>query len=335
VKQYLDVLRDIRENGETSTDRTGVGTLRIPGAAMRFDLEKGFPILTTKKIPFRILVAELLWFIRGDTNVRTLVLQNCHIWDGNAFGQFLVKYGNTFGIMTSSAAQALIRQINNGTAEQWQKDLWKEKMEWFINLIRNDEEFARVYGDLGPVYGAQWRRWGANSRDVPIDQLCDALNLIRWNPDSRRIIISAWNPEDVPKMALPPCHCLFQFLVINGKLNLNLYQRSCDTFLGVPFNITSYAALLALVAHVMGLRPGSLFHVLGDAHIYLNHLDQVDEQLSREPRSLPKLWLNPEKIYRDDTIGTRPIDVLGSFAAEDIKLEGYESLGAIKAPMAV
>ena len=264
MKQYLDLLREIRDNGVTKTDRTGVGTKSIFGHQMRFNLQDGFPLLTTKKVFLKGIIYELLWFLKGDTNIKFLTDNNVHIWD----------------------------------------------------------EWADENGDLGYVYGKQWRSWEATDGRV-IDQISQVVDLIKNHPDSRRILVTAWNPAEIDKMALPPCHCLFQFYVADGKLSCQLYQRSADTFLGVPFNIASYALLTMMLAQVCGLEPGEFIHTTGDTHIYLNHLDQVNEQLLREPRPLPKMIINPD------------VKSIFDFKYEDFKLEGYDPYPAIKAPVAV
>ena len=264
MKQYLDLLREIRDNGVTKTDRTGVGTKSIFGHQMRFNLQDGFPLLTTKKVFLKGIIYELLWFLKGDTNIKFLRDNNVHIWD----------------------------------------------------------EWADENGDLGYVYGKQWRSWEATDGRV-IDQISQVVDLIKNHPDSRRILVTAWNPAEIDKMALPPCHCLFQFYVADGKLSCQLYQRSADTFLGVPFNIASYALLTMMLAQVCGLEPGEFIHTTGDTHIYLNHLEQVNEQLSREPRPLPKMIINPD------------VKSIFDFKYEDFKLEGYDPYPAIKAPVAV
>ncbi|HAQ34828.1 MAG: thymidylate synthase [Maricaulis sp.] len=261
---YLDLLRDILEHGERQDDRTGVGTLSVFGRQMRCDLAEGFPLLTTKKVHFKSIAIELLWFLRGETNVRWLQERGVTIWD----------------------------------------------------------EWADEAGDLGPVYGKQWRRWQGPD-GTEIDQLSGILDQIRTNPASRRLIVSGWNPADVPNMALPPCHTLYQFNVSNGRLSCQLYQRSADMFLGVPFNIASYALLTCMVAQVTGLEPGDFVHTFGDAHIYTNHMDQVREQLSRTPRALPRLKLNPGRTD------------LFAFEYEDVEIEGYDPDPAIRAPVAV
>ncbi len=278
MKQYLDLLRHIEEHGVKKSDRTGTGTISIFGYQMRFDLAKGFPILTTKKVFLKGIIYELLWFLRGDMNIRWLQERGVTIWD----------------------------------------------------------EWADASGDIGPAYGYQWRTWpnyvyrrGSTAessgfyRNEPIDQIADAVELLKKDPDSRRIIVTAWNPADVPKMKLPACHCLFQFYVADGKLSCQLYQRSCDTFLGVPFNIASYALLTMMFAQVCGYEPGEFIWTGGDTHLYLNHLEQVKEQLSREPRTLPTMKLNPDVK-----------DIFG-FKYEDFKLEGYDPWPAILAPVAV
>jgi len=264
MKTYLDLLRHVREHGTRKDDRTGTGTLSVFGYQMRFDLSERFPLLTTKKIHLKSVIHELLWFLKGSTNVAYLRENGVTIWD----------------------------------------------------------EWADAKGDLGPVYGYQWRSWPAPDGSH-IDQLAQVLAQIRANPSSRRMVVSAWNVADLPKMALMPCHALFQFYVAEGKLSCQMYQRSADIFLGVPFNIASYALLTMMVAQVTGLKPGELIVTLGDAHLYLNHLEQADEQLRRAPKPLPRMKLNPE--VRD----------LDAFRYEDFTLEGYEPHPAIRAPIAV
>ncbi len=264
MKQYLDLLRDIMEHGTVRGDRTGVGTKSLFGCRMRFNLEDGFPLLTTKKVHLKSIIHELLWFIAGDTNIKYLHDHGVSIWD----------------------------------------------------------EWADENGDLGPVYGHQWRSWPAPDGRV-IDQLSNAVETIRTNPESRRIIVSAWNPAEIDRMALPPCHALFQFYVADGRLSCQLYQRSADMFLGVPFNIASYSLLTMMIARICGLRPGDFIHVTGDTHIYLNHFDQVALQLSREPRPLPTMRLNPD------------VKSLFDFKYEDFELINYDPWPAIKAPVAV
>jgi len=264
MRTYLDLLEHVMENGTDRSDRTGTGTRSVFGHQMRFDLSKGFPLLTTKKLHLRSIIHELLWFIQGDTNISYLKENGVTIWD----------------------------------------------------------EWADENGDLGPVYGKQWRRW-QSADGQEIDQLSDLIEMIKTNPDSRRLMLSAWNPADVPNMALPPCHCLFQFHVANGKLSCQLYQRSADIFLGVPFNIASYALLTHMIAHVCQLEVGDFVHSLGDAHIYHNHFDQVKEQLQRMPGPLPQLVFH------------NPPDKLEDFRFEMIEIINYEAAPTIKAPIAV
>lgn len=280
MQQYHDLLRHIMENGVEKGDRTGTGTKSVFGYQMRFDLRKGFPLLTTKKLYTRAIIQELLWFLSGDTNVKFLQDNNVTIWDEWA------------------------------TAEQCAR-------------------FGRQEGDLGPVYGHQWRNFGATllpdgtyAKDG-VDQISWLIDEMKKNPNSRRLIVTGWNPKEQGKVALPPCHTLFHFYVANGELSCQLYQRSADTFLGVPFNIASYALLTHMIAQVVGLKVGEFIHTFGDVHIYLNHLDQVREQLSREPRSLPTLKLNPEVK-----------DIFG-FKYEDVTIEGYDPHPSIKAPIAI
>lgn len=268
MQQYLDLLAHVLEHGHAKDDRTGTGTRSVFGHQMRFDLAHGFPVLTTKKLHLKSIIVELLWFLRGDTNIGYLHDHGVTIWD----------------------------------------------------------EWADENGDLGPVYGAQWRSWPAPTADDPsrtIDQIASLVENLKRNPNSRRHIVSAWNPAEVDHMALPPCHCLFQFYVAGGKLSCQLYQRSADIFLGVPFNIASYALLTAMVAQVVGLQPGEFIHTLGDAHLYNNHVEQARLQLTRTPRALPTLRLTPDR------------QTLDSFTLADITLEGYIADPSIKAPIAV
>lgn len=277
MKQYLDLLRHVRDNGTEKSDRTGTGTRAVFGYQMRFDLARGFPMITTKKVHLKSIIHELLWFLSGETNIRYLKENGVSIWN----------------------------------------------------------EWATPEGELGPVYGEQWRSWKSHDGRV-IDQISELLDEIHHNPDSRRLVVSAWNPSVLPdpkrpphenaaqgRQALPPCHCLFQFYVANGKLSCQLYQRSGDIFLGVPFNIASYALLTLMIAQVCDLQPGEFVHTLGDAHLYSNHFEQADEQLSREPRPLPTMKLNPA------------VKDLFAFRYEDFTLEGYEPHPHIKAPVAV
>src|ERR1700760_330548 len=264
MRQYLDLMERVLADGAEKHDRTGTGTLSVFGHQMRFDLARGFPLVTTKKLHLKSIVHELLWFLAGDTNVKYLRDHGVTIWD----------------------------------------------------------EWADERGDLGPVYGRQWRSWPARDGGT-IDQMANVMEAIRRNPDSRRLIVTAWNPADVDRMALPPCHCLFQFYVANGKLSCHLYQRSADVFLGVPFNIASYAMLTMMTAQVTGLEPGDFVHSFGDAHLYLDHLEQAEEQLKRKPYPLPTMRLNPA------------VKDIFAFQYEDFTLENYQAHAGIKAPIAV
>lgn len=314
MKQYLDLCKHVLNNGIVKDDRTGTGTISTFGYQMRFDLQKGFPLLTTKRIPFRLIASELLWFIKGDTNIRYLLQHNNHIWDEWAFKKWVESEEYNGPDMTNFGLRAL-------EDEEFAKQ-YEEQMKFFTTEVLNNDAFAKKYGELGNVYGKQWREWETRTGET-IDQLKDVIETIKTNPDSRRLIVSAWNPEDVPSMALPPCHTLFQFYVLDGKLSCQLYQRSADIFLGVPFNIASYALLTHLIAHECGLEVGDFIHTLGDAHIYSNHVEQIHTQLSREERSLPTLKINADKQSVFD------------FEMEDITIEGYEPHPAIKAPVAV
>ncbi len=305
MKQYHDLLRHIMENGEDTTDRTGTGTRAVFGYQTRFNLKDGFPLLTTKKVPFKLVLSELLWFIAGDTKLRTLLKNNNHIWDEWPFKWYLKSEG---------------LPIPQPGSEEWNTGI-----KAFTERLMSDDEFDRKYGDLGPVYGKQ-RRSRPNPNGEDIDQLKKMIEQIKSTPDSRRLIVSAWNPAEIDEMAkagLPPCHCLFQFKVINGKISLQLYQRSCDTFLGVPFNIASYALLLMMVAQVTGLQAHEFVWTGGDVHLYSNHFEQVKEQLSRDFRALPKVKINPE------------VKNLFDFTMEDFELVEYDPHPAIKAPIAV
>ncbi|NYA63656.1 thymidylate synthase [Lactobacillus salivarius] len=311
---YLQLIRDILEKGHEKSDRTGTGTKSLFGYQMRFNLAEGFPLLTTKKVPFGLIKSELLWFLRGDTNIRFLLEHNNHIWDEWAFKNWVESDEYHGPDMTNFGLRA---QEDDNFNKVYQDE--KKK---FCQKIIEDQEFANKFGNLGDVYGAQWRHWQTRNGET-IDQIKDVIETIKNNPDSRRMIVTAWNPEDVPLSALPPCHTLFQFYVNDGKLSCQLYQRSADIFLGVPFNIASYALLTHMIARETGLEVGEFVHTLGDAHIYLNHLDQVNEQLQRKPNDAPTLWLNPEKKNDMD------------FEMEDIKVKNYHSHSAIKAPVAV
>lgn len=311
---YLDLLNKIMTTGHNKDDRTGTGTRSLFGAQMRFDLSKGFPILTTKRVPFGLIKSELLWFLRGDTNIRFLLQHKNHIWDEWAFENWVNSDEYHGPDMTNFG-------LRSQSDPEFNK-VYREEMKKFDQRILDDTDFAKKYGSLGDVYGAQWRHW--KKRDGGhIDQIANVIKKIKTIPDSRRMIVTAWNPEDVPSSALPPCHVLFQFYVVDGKLSLQLYQRSGDIFLGVPFNIVSYSLLLHMIARETDLQVGEFVHTLGDAHIYNNHFEQVKELLSRKPYDSPQLWLNPDKKHIDD------------FEMRDIKLIGYKHHGTIKAPVAV
>jgi thymidylate synthase len=288
MKQYLDLCRHVMEHGSFKMDRTGTGTKSVFGYQMRYDLREGFPLLTTKKVHLKSIIHELLWFINGDTNIKYLVDHGVKIWNEWPYEAFKNS-----------------------------KDYQNESMEQYIEKIKNDESFAKKYGDLGPVYGAQWRQFNG------VDQLQYILDEIKNNPDSRRMILSAWNPAEIKHMALPPCHTLIQFYVRDQKLSLQLYQRSADIFLGVPFNIASYALLLMMVAQVTGLEVGEFVHTLGDAHIYSNHFEQIELQLTREPKEKPKMIINPN------------VKSLFDFKYEDFELKDYNPYPAIKGKVAV
>ncbi len=295
MKQYLDLLQRILTEGVVRGDRTGTGTKGIFGHQMRFDLAEGFPLLTTKRVFLKGVIHELLWFLRGDTNIRYLVENGVHIWDNDAYryyGELCVRAG-----------------------------LQPLDCERFLAAAGEASPLAGYrYGDLNHIYGYQWRSWPAGGGRT-IDQIAAAVETIRTNPESRRILVSAWNAAEVADMALPPCHVLFQFYVAEGRLSCQLYQRSADTFLGVPFNIASYALLTMMMAQVCGLQPGEFIHTLGDTHLYLNHLEQAREQLARTPRALPAMRLDPARRSIFD------------FRYEDFTLEGYDPWPAIKAPM--
>ena len=313
-QQYLDLCRHVLAHGEKKSDRTNTGTYSVFGAQMRFDLAEGFPLLTTKKVNIKLIVSELLWFIHGDTNIRYLLQHNNNIWNEWAFKRWVESADYTGPDMTDFGNRSLVDAAFNAE--------YKEQMAIFKQRILEDDAFMTQYGDLGPVYGKQWRHW-QTSRGETIDQLKDVIENLKTNPDSRRHIVTAWNPEDVPSnMALPPCHALFQFYVANGKLSCQLYQRSADIFLGVPFNIASYSLLVHLIANEVGLEVGEFIHTLGDAHIYQNHLAQVEEQLSRKMYKLPEIQITEGKGLFDLTV-------------DDITLVGYESHPPIKAPIAV
>ncbi len=292
MKQYLDLCRHVLENGEKRMDRTGTGTISVFGYQMRCNLEEGFPLLTTKKVFHRGIFEELLWFLKGETNIRPLALKNVKIWNDWPYAKY-----------------------------QKSAEYQGETMEEFIQKICDDEAFADKWGDLGPVYGKQWR----NFDDRGVDQISQLIENLKNDPFSRRHLVVAYNPAQVEDMALPPCHAFFQFYVSadKKKLSCQLYQRSADLFLGVPFNIASYSLLLAMVAQVCGYEPYEFVHTFGDAHIYLDHIEQVKEQLTREPRALPKLWLNPE------------VKDIFAFTMDDIKVLDYDPWPPIKGKVSV
>lgn len=306
MRQYLQLLKDIQENGEVKKDRTGTGTKSVFGRQYRYNLDNGFPALTTKKLYWQSVVHELLWFLQGTGNIEYLAKNNVHIWDEWPYKNYLIKNG--FPVPDTNSTK------------------WQRGKKEFIEKIATNHTFASKWGNLGPVYGVQWRKWPTINNQT-IDQIDNAIQLIRHNPDSRRIIVSAWNPAEITTIAeaggLPPCHTMFQLNVRGDKLDLHLYQRSADAFLGVPFNIASYALLLAMIAQVTDKQPGEFIHTLGDAHIYSNHYTQVEEQLSRQPYELPQLKLNPSITRIDD------------FTFADIELVNYKHHEPIKAPIAV
>ena len=292
MKQYLDLCKTILEKGIKKEDRTGTGTISYFGCQARYDLSEGFPLLTTKKVHLKSIIHELLWFLSGETNIRPLCLNGVKIWNEWPYEIYCKS-----------------------------PDYQGETMEEYVQKVIDDEEFAAKHADLGPVYGKQWRAFGVDAFEV--DQLKRVIQQIKENPTSRRLIVVAWNPLVIDQMALPPCHMMFQFYVSDNKLSCMLYQRSGDIFLGVPFNIASYALLTMMVAHVTGLEVGEFVHTIGDAHIYLNHLEQINLQLSREPRELPKM-----KILRK-------VENIEDFKYEDFELIDYHPHGRIKGKVAV
>ena len=317
MRQYQEVLQHILDHAELKQDRTGVGTLSTFGYQMRFNLAEGFPILTTKRVPMRLVVSELLWFLQGNTNIKYLLEHNNHIWDEWAFERYVESDEYHGPDMEDFGLRALEDKSFN--------EIYQTQLRQFQDKILSDESFANRWGELGPVYGKQWRAFeGINSegqRSVT-DQIQKVLDTLRTNPDSRRLIVSAWNPNQVDAMALPPCHTLFQFYVSNGKLSCQLYQRSVDSFLGLPFNIASYALLTHLIAREVGLEVGEFVHTSGDLHLYTNHIDQAKLLLSRSERELPRLEIRSDRT-------------LFELTPEDIELIGYQPHPTIKAPIAV
>ncbi|MCB9235745.1 MAG: thymidylate synthase [Bacteroidia bacterium] len=301
MRQYHELLKHVLENGVQKGDRTGTGTQSVFGYQMRVNLQEGFPLLTTKKVHFKSILHELLWFLRGDTNIRYLVQNGVNIWNEWPYQNWLRELGQEASFPKYS-------------------EEWKEKMKEFVARVQDDGDFAAKWGDLGPVYGRQWRNFEG------VDQIAEVVESLRKNPDSRRLIVSAWNPKDIPvmvKSGLPPCHTMFQFYVAEGRLSCQLYQRSADLFLGVPFNIASYALLTLMMAQVTGLQPGEFIHTFGDVHIYSNHVDQVNIQLARKPKPLPELVINPS------------VKSIFDFTYEDFELKNYDPYPRIKAPVAV
>ncbi|MEZ5053241.1 MAG: thymidylate synthase [Chitinophagaceae bacterium] len=293
MQQYQQFLQHILDKGTRKEDRTGTGTISVFGYQMRFDLNAGFPLVTTKKLHLKSIIHELLWFIAGDTNIEYLCKNGCNIWNDWPFSKYQ-------------------------KSEAYQGETMKE----FAAKIANDADFAKQYGELGPVYGHQWRHW-PDGNGGEIDQLSNLIHQLKTNPDSRRHIISAWNVADIEQMTLPPCHSLFQFYIIDGKLSCQLYQRSADAFLGVPFNIASYALFTMMIAQVCQLELGDFVHTFGDAHIYSNHIEQVQLQLSRSPYPLPKMNINPS------------IHSIFDFTIDDFSLENYQAHPHIKGEVAV
>lgn len=313
MQQYQELVRKILAEGHVKTDRTGVGTKSLFGYQMRFDLSQGFPMVTTKRVPFGLIKSELLWFLRGDTNVRYLLEHNNHIWDEWAFKRYVESPDYHGPDMTDFGLRVVADPDFN--------EIYQRELATFNERVLTDDDFAERYGNLGNVYGAQWRSWPLRNGET-LDQISQLIDMIKHSPDSRRLIVSAWNPEDVPSMALPPCHTLFQFYVHDGKLSCQLYQRSADVFLGVPFNIASYALLTHLIAKECGLEVGDFVHTLGDAHLYLNHLEAAETLLSREPKPLPQLEIDDFEQF--DQVSTN-----------QIRLQAYEPWPTIKAPIAV
>lgn len=301
MQQYHTLLQHILDKGVRKHDRTGTGTISVFGYQMRFDLQQGFPLITTKKVHLKSIIHELLWFLQGDTNIQYLVRNGVGIWNEWPF-------------------QFWLQNQHPDLVNEKYSPAWKDKLVEFVERIKTDDDFAAQWGNLGPVYGHQWRNFEG------VDQIVQVVNDIRRSPDSRRLLVSAWNPKDIPvmvKSGLPPCHALFQFYVADGKLSCQLYQRSADVFLGVPFNIASYALLTLMVAQVCGLQPGEFIHSFGDVHLYLNHVEQAQLQLSRKPLPLPKMELNPA------------VKEIFDFQYADFSLSDYNPYPAIKAEVSV
>jgi len=315
---YLKLLHDILNNGVEKQDRTGTGTISVFGRQIRHDMSLGFPLLTTKKMPFKTIVTELLWFLRGDTNIKYLVDNNCHIWDGDAFKNFMEN--------SEGDPDLILNQ------------------EQFIEMIKTDDKFAQQWGELGPIYGSQWRQWtkfeyyqGSIAGNLSIDQITTLINDLKTNPDSRRLMVNAWNVGELDQMVLPPCHYGFQCYVREGKyLSLMWNQRSVDTFLGLPFNIASYALLLKIIAKEVNMVPDQLIGNLGDVHLYSNHVEQAKEQLTRQPFQLPELWCLDEYHYLTDEELVGPIpfnEKIKEFRPDFFTVHNYEAHPHIKAPL--
>jgi len=311
---YLGLCDEILTDGIFKNDRTNTGTFSQFGKQIRFNLQDGFPLLTTKTVPFRLIVSELLWFLKGDTNIRFLLQHNNNIWNEWAFKKWVESEDYEGPDMTDFGHRSIVDQEFKGQ--------YDKQMNIFKHKILTDDKFSEKYGDLGFVYGKQWRKWETTTKET-IDQIDDVINMIKTNPDSRRLIVSAWNPEDIPNMALPPCHTLFQFYVADGKLSCQLYQRSADLFLGVPFNIASYALLTHIIADQTGLQVGEFVHTFGDVHIYKNHIEQVKLQLSRSIKISPQLKVNNKRNSIND------------YEVGDFTVVNYEPHPTIKAPVAV
>jgi thymidylate synthase len=304
MRQYLELVKDVKETGIYRKTRQGTDAHSVFGRQLRFDLSEGFPAVTTKKLFMRGIIHELIWFLKGSTNIKYLVDNDVHIWDEWPYRHYLMEHDKDVPASTSSE--------------------WSEGIKAFTDKIKADTDFAKKWGELGPVYGYQWRHW--QTPEGEIDQISKAIETIKKNPDSRRIIVSAWNVADIDKMAkagLPPCHTFFQFYVAAGKLSCQLYQRSADVFLGVPFNIASYALLTMMMAQVTSLEPGDFVHTFGDTHLFVNHFEQADLQLSRKPKPLPQMKINPA------------INDIDDFKFDDFELINYDPHPAIRAPIAI
>jgi thymidylate synthase len=347
-KKYQELLQDILDNGVTKSDRTGTGTISVFGRQIRHKMSEGFPVLTTKKMAWKTMVTELLWFLRGDTNIKFLVDNGCHIWDGDAYKNYLKSHkDNLIGctiVLSNGVSAEIIAQHNvnrnvlitdkgriniegDDTIKILNDTLTQEE---FINKIKTDDEFAKKWGSLGPVYGKQWRDWNSSEAEFEglsgIDQIANLINDLKTNPDSRRMMVNAWNVGELDQMTLPPCHYGFQCYVRDGKyLSLMWNQRSVDTFLGLPFNIASYGLLLTILAKEVNMVPDQLIGNLGDTHLYLNHIEQAKEQIGREPFELPTL--NQFPTYE----GSRPS--IESYVVSDFTLKDYQSHESIKAPL--